>query len=274
MKNPILSISFFLLIFFSFNTSKAQSPYNMCSASAPTIFAPLTGSFYDSGGPSGNYADNQNCTVLFQAPAGGTITMNFSMFASEASWDYMQIYDGINISGIPLHPTTGGSGFSGYGPGYNGTVSAFSVTALSGKMFVQWRSDASVTEAGWAATWVMTNPSSGAILPPIANFFPSQATTSSVPTDTVWINSPYDLVSTSTSTTRSYWDLQGENPLNPGYARYNVAFTSQQYIDTAKYSQRFRYTFNRRGFWPVRLLAINAYKRDSLRDSIVKYIWV
>ncbi|MDP1726075.1 MAG: hypothetical protein Q8M15_04785, partial [Bacteroidota bacterium] len=43
------------------------------------------------------------------------------------------------------------------------------------------------------------------ILPPIANFFPSQATTSSVPSDTVWINSPYNLVSTSTNTTRSYW---------------------------------------------------------------------
>jgi PKD repeat protein len=114
---------------------------------------------------------------------------------------------------------------------------------------------------------------SGPILPPIANFFPSQATTSSVPTDTVWINSPYDLVSTSTNTTRSFWDLPNENLL-PGYSRNNVAWTSQQYIDTAKYNQRLRYTFKRRGFWPVRLLAVNDLKRDSLRDSIVKYIWV
>jgi len=114
----------------------------------------------------------------------------------------------------------------------------------------------------------------GPILPPIANFFPSQPTVNAVPTDTVWINSPYDLVSTSTNATRSFWDLPGENPLLPGYARNNVAWTSQQYIDTAKYSQKFRYTFNRRGFWPVRLLAVNDMKRDSLRDSIVKYIWV
>ena len=120
----------------------------------------------------------------------------------------------------------------------------------------------------------LVNSSGGAILPPIANFFPSQATTSSIPTDTVWINSPFDLVSTSTSSSRSYWDLPGETTLNPGYARTNVAFTSQQYIDTAKYSSRFRYTFGRRGFWPVRLLSINDFKRDSLRDSIVKYIWV
>ena len=116
--------------------------------------------------------------------------------------------------------------------------------------------------------------SSGPVLPPIANFYPSQATTTSVPSDTVWINSPYDLVSTSTNTSRSFWDLPGENPLLPGYARTPVAWTSQQYIDTAKYDQRLRYTFNRRGFWPVRLLAVNNLKRDSLRDSVVKYIYV
>ena len=115
---------------------------------------------------------------------------------------------------------------------------------------------------------------SGPVLPPIANFFPSQATTSTIATDTVWINSPYDLVATSTNTSRNFWDLPGENPLLPGYARNNVAWTAQQYIDTAKYDQRLRYTFNRRGFWPVRLLAVNNLKRDSLRDSIVKYIYV
>ncbi len=144
----------------------------------------------------------------------------------------------------------------------------------SSGVFVQ--SSACGTLSDWTETedYNITIIGSTAILPPIANFFPSQSTTASVPADTVWINSPYSLVSTSTSATRSYWDLPGETQLAAGYARGNVAFTSQLYIDTAKYSQKFKYTFNRRGFWPVRLLAINAYKRDSLRDSIVKYIWV
>jgi PKD repeat protein len=62
--------------------------------------------------------------------------------------------------------------------------------------------------------------------------------------------------------------------LLPGYVRNNVAWTAQQYIDTAKYDSRFRYTYNRRGFWPIRLLAVNNLKRDSLRDSIVKFIYV
>ncbi|MBP7510887.1 MAG: DUF5011 domain-containing protein [Bacteroidia bacterium] len=114
----------------------------------------------------------------------------------------------------------------------------------------------------------------GLILPPIANFYPSQPSTSTVPLDTVWINSPYDLVSTSTNTSRSFWDIQNEPNLLPGYNRTPVAWTSQQYIDTAKYNQKFRYTYTRRGFWPIRLLAVNNFKRDSLRDSVVKYIWV
>ncbi|MCF8427233.1 MAG: DUF5011 domain-containing protein [Bacteroidia bacterium] len=114
----------------------------------------------------------------------------------------------------------------------------------------------------------------GPILPPIANYFPSQATVNTIPNDTVWINSPYDLVATSTNATRNYWDLPSVNPLPFGYSRQNVAWTSQQYIDTAKYNSRFKYTFPNRGFVPVRLLAINDFKRDSLRDSILKYIWV
>jgi PKD repeat protein len=122
--------------------------------------------------------------------------------------------------------------------------------------------------------WEYAGGGGGPVLPPIANFFPSQPTVSSVPTDTVWINSPYELVSTSTNATRSYWDLPGVNPLLPGYVRGAVDWTAQQYIDTAKYNQKFRYTYNTRGFWPVRLLAINSLKRDSLRDSIVRFIWV
>lgn len=67
----------------------------------------------------------------------------------------------------------------------------------------------------------------GLILPPIANFYPSQPSTSTVPLDTVWINSPYDLVSTY-NTSRSFWDIQNEPNLLPGYNRTLFAWTSQQ----------------------------------------------
>jgi len=107
-------------------------------------------------------------------------------------------------------------------------------------------------------------------LAPIANFFPSMPTTNGIPTDTVWINTKFDLVSTSTNTTRNYWNLPSEANLLPGYTRSFIDSTFRPYIDTAKYNQRFTYTFNRSGFWPVWLLAQN----NLYKDSVLRYIYV
>jgi hypothetical protein len=43
--------------------------------------------------------------------------------------------------------------------------------------------------------------------------------------DTVWLNSPQKLVSTSTNAGRSYWDLPDETFLEPGYSRSSVRYT-------------------------------------------------
>ncbi len=122
---------------------------------------------------------------------------------------------------------------------------------------------------------ISNTASSNPMLPPIAGIYPSLPTPNFVPgMDTVWLNSPQKLVSTSTYAGRSFWDLPEELVLAPGYSRQKVARTTQTYIDTAKYNQSFTYTFNRRGFWPVRLLAVNGIRRDSLRDSVLRYIYV
>ncbi|MFN4082070.1 MAG: immunoglobulin-like domain-containing protein [Bacteroidia bacterium] len=114
----------------------------------------------------------------------------------------------------------------------------------------------------------------GPTLPPIANFFPSQPNTLSTPIDTIWLNSPYTLVSTSQNASRTYWDLPNVTNLPFGYFRQSLPFTTQQYIDTLKYNRTFTYTFNQRGFHPVRLLAVNYLKIDSLRDSVVRFVFV
>ena len=101
--------------------------------------------------------------------------------------------------------------------------------------------------------------SSGPPQPPIANFYTQ---------DTVWINSPYTLINTSSFQSRVFWDIPGENPLQPGYYR------QAGYIDTAKYYNNLTYTFTSPGLKLVKLLAVNNIKRDSLRDSIYKYIYV
>jgi PKD repeat protein len=116
----------------------------------------------------------------------------------------------------------------------------------------------------------------GPILPPIANFYPGQPQNHAPNVDTVWINSPYTLVNTSSSATRVYWDIDSpaSMPLNTGYFRQNVKWTTQQYLDTTKWSNNFTYTFTSPGYWKIRLLAINDFKSDSLRDSVTKYIYV
>ena len=105
---------------------------------------------------------------------------------------------------------------------------------------------------------VLGSPSSG-IQPPIANFYAP---------DTVWINSPAVLINTSSNQSRVFWDLPNENPLYPGY------FRQAGYIDTAKYTNNLTYTFTSPGLKLVKLLAVNNFKRDSLRDSIIKFIYV
>jgi PKD repeat protein len=107
-------------------------------------------------------------------------------------------------------------------------------------------------EFGW-------NFSVGPPQPPIANFYAP---------DTVWINSPATLINTSSFQSRVFWDFPGENPLQPGY------FRQAGYIDTARYFNNITYTFTSPGLKLVKLLAVNNLKRDSLRDSIYKYIYV
>ena len=105
----------------------------------------------------------------------------------------------------------------------------------------------------------VVSANSGPPQPPIANFYAP---------DTVWINSPATLINTSSFQSRVFWDFPNENPLQTGY------FRQAGYIDTAKYSNNITYTFTSPGLKLVKLLAVNNLKRDSLRDSITKYIYV
>ncbi|MFZ4059322.1 MAG: GEVED domain-containing protein, partial [Ferruginibacter sp.] len=101
--------------------------------------------------------------------------------------------------------------------------------------------------------------SGGGTQPPIANFYAP---------DTVWINSPATLINTSSNQSRVFWDFPNENPLNGGLYR------QAGFIDTAKFFNNITYTFTSPGLKLVKLLAVNNLKRDSLRDSISKYIYV
>ena len=103
--------------------------------------------FYDSGGASGAYGTDESYTATFTST--GRIAINFSSFTTESSsgcsdWDWIKIYDGNQSGTLLVHGQTGCAERTlNLGQNY---------VATSGTMTIVWKSDGTVTAAGWAAT--------------------------------------------------------------------------------------------------------------------------
>ncbi|MBE0638640.1 MAG: T9SS type A sorting domain-containing protein [Bacteroidales bacterium] len=103
------------------------------------------GMFYDSGGPGANYASNENFTMtFFPANTGQPLEFTFTIFDTEANYDYLHIHNGPDIS-APAFP----------GSPFHGTTSPVTVTSThaSGAITFKFTSDNSVVKAGWAASF-------------------------------------------------------------------------------------------------------------------------
>lgn len=112
-----------------------------------------SGTVYDNGGPSANYTDNTNSVVTI-APTGATsVTLHFTQFAMENTYDFLYVYDGPSTASTLL-----GS--------YTGTTIPANITSSGGSITLRQSSDESVTAAGFAVTWSCIAPT----LPPVANF--------------------------------------------------------------------------------------------------------
>lgn len=99
--------------------------------------------FYDNGGPNGNYDNNKDYTMTFKpAIEGHRIKVNFIEFSTEASYDFLYVYDGT---------TTNYSSLIG---SYDGTESPGTVTATNseGALTFRFKSDRGTTSFGWVAT--------------------------------------------------------------------------------------------------------------------------
>lgn len=107
---------------------------------AANMITAANGPFYDSGGPTGNYTDDERTVWTISPPNATTVSLSFSSFNLENTWDYVYIYDGTDVW-APL---------IGY---WTGTNSPGTVTANSGSMTVEFRSDCSTTDIGWNASY-------------------------------------------------------------------------------------------------------------------------
>ncbi len=106
----------------------------------PTIFTAKKGELTDSGGTQGNYADQDRRTYLIR-PAGATkLELEFAEFDLEGTsakpYDYLDIFDGLDENGRYLGRFTG-------------KVLPGKLTAQSGAVYMEFRSDCQVNHKGW-----------------------------------------------------------------------------------------------------------------------------
>ncbi len=103
-------------------------------------YTAATGNFYDSGGASANYSDDERIIWTIAPTNATSVTVNFGSFNMENTWDYLYIYDGSDIN-APL---------IGY---YTGTNNPGTITSSGGSLTFESRSDCATTASGWNASW-------------------------------------------------------------------------------------------------------------------------
>ena len=115
------------------------------------------GNFYDSGGPNGDYMNNQNTTLtIYPATTGSKLSVNFKSFSSAITYydisnftlnnnDILYVYNGNGTSAPQIGELQGQSGY--------GTITS---TAVDGSLTFKFVSHAftntSGVKAGWSAT--------------------------------------------------------------------------------------------------------------------------
>ncbi|MBL7963775.1 MAG: gliding motility-associated C-terminal domain-containing protein [Flavobacteriales bacterium] len=140
------------LMVFGLFTAKAQ----VCIAGDGVTYETCSGTFYDSGGSTGNYANNENITVTI-CPAGGAgsgpfTSVRFTQWnVAGGPGDRLRIYNGTAAVGPHLAEGTSINSLNGQ---------TFTSTDPSGCLTFRWESDGSGTAAGWAAL-ILTGPDAG-----------------------------------------------------------------------------------------------------------------
>lgn len=117
---------------------------------ANTTITASNGMFYDTGGPNGQYQNNENLTMTFMpSQAGSPLRFTFTAFDTENNYDKLWIYNGPDVN-APQFP----------GSPFMGTVSPGTITSThaTGAITFRFVSDNSITRAGWAANFVTTGP--------------------------------------------------------------------------------------------------------------------
>ena len=115
-------------------------------------------SYYDSGGPSGDYQNSESGTVNFcPSSPGSAVTIDFSAVdietqtSSPGCWDFLTISDDNGTLFNGCGEDSGDGGNAGPGATDLDVGDSFTSTAANGCLTVSFDSDTSQPESGWAA---------------------------------------------------------------------------------------------------------------------------
>ena len=116
-----------------------------CSGRALNTFTAPSGLVSDSGLTSGSslYTNNLNCAFLITVEPGSMITVEFHRFATEFGYDFVEVYDGPDLTSTPI----------GY---YTGSDVPPPFQSSSNSLFILFTSDESVVDLGWQLYYTTT----------------------------------------------------------------------------------------------------------------------
>ncbi len=149
MKKTVF-ISFLSICAFLTKSQEANNilvNYNMSNVNV-ALACPAAGTFFDSGGNAGQYANSENFTKTFSVPVGNCLQFVFTAFSTESCCDRLYIFDG----------PTGASPLIGI---YNGLSSPGTVNSSGTSLTFSFTSDGSITDIGWVADFSCIPPCSG-----------------------------------------------------------------------------------------------------------------
>ena len=140
---PLATSSGAAFVWFKSNASQQAAGWSISYKSefcqGNTVLTAPTGQISDGSG-SFLYNNNTSCTWLISPQSPGPIVLEFLSFKTEASYDYVYVYDGTDAN-APNLATLDGHNLPA------------SLTATSGNMFIRFTSDGGVVDEGWSARY-------------------------------------------------------------------------------------------------------------------------
>ena len=158
---PLLPVTAYSYFVRSICSSDNISPWSAVNDFTTTALPPVCGgNFIDNGGPTGPYTNSQDTVVtIYPDNIGDYVTVIFSMFNTETSYDKLYVYDGNSVNPATLISSGNDGGFGTVtlpGAFWGNLTGAnlpgpFEATNATGCLTFRFVSDGIVNNPGWTS---------------------------------------------------------------------------------------------------------------------------